>query len=128
MTTPLMTTPMWTPVDWALAASICDNFKKSLPGLIDEDCVFRYHEILESFEGAGNLHLADFAIDESRVSYRRVFGRAAGGGSLRETAYTEKKYCDAHYFTRQLDRLRQFLGDAEEGSLHYAVLHDSAVL
>jgi hypothetical protein len=101
---------MWTVTDWTMARNMCENFRRTLPSLIDEVCVHSYRQIVESLEGAADLNLTDFKIDEKEVSCRMVRSRSANisSGPIM-VRYTTKKYCDSDYFYGKLDHLRNFL-------------------
>jgi hypothetical protein len=105
----------WNTVDWALALNLCENFRKSLPGLIDQDCVDRYHEIIESLEGAGDLHLEDCRIDESKISFMMIRSHTAHSCTPSVMIqYTPHKYCDSTYFYQKLRQLQQSLSLASK--------------
>jgi hypothetical protein len=106
---------LWNTVDWTLAISLCDNFRRSLPGLIDQNCVDRYHEIIESLEGAGDLHLEDCRIHAGKMSFMSVRSHTADiGAPSGRIHYTSHKYCDSTYFWQKLDQLQQYLSVASK--------------
>jgi len=93
-------------------------FRKTLPVLIDEDCVYRYHEIVESIEEAANLNLEDFKIDKSKISFTLTRSQTVGVyPPVARVQYSNKRYCDSDYFYQKLDRLQRYLSTAKKNGL-----------
>jgi hypothetical protein len=115
-----MANAMWNIVDWGMTVSLCENFRKTVPPFIDEGCVHRYHELIESLESAGDLTLEDFRIEKSKISFLKVRSEAAGAyPPSTRIQYTSKKYCDSTYFHQKLGQLQEYLRAASknEGNL-----------
>ena len=106
---------MWNIVDWGMALNLCENFRQTLPPLIDEECLHRYQEIIESIEGAGDLSLKDFRVEKSKISFLKIRSDAAGAyPPSTRIQYTIKKYCDLPYFHQKLRQLQEYLSVASK--------------
>jgi hypothetical protein len=97
------------PTDRASAFRALQNFRRSLPGLIDEECVDEYHGIIESLEKPGNLNLQGFKIDVLKLSFKIVAAQTAQRYPPGRIQYSNKRYCDSDYFYEKLGRLLAFL-------------------
>src|ERR1700721_426681 len=103
-----MANTMWNIVAWGMTVSLCENFRKTVPILIDEECVHRYHQIIESIESAGALLLEKFRIEKSKISFLRVRSEAANAyPPSTRIQFTNKKYCDSTYFHQKLGQLQE---------------------
>jgi hypothetical protein len=95
---------------WTLACARIEMFRLNLPGLIDEDCVKDYHQIVESLEKAGEIDLSHFTIESARLEFQIMRSRSAGDVyPPQRIQYSSKRYCDRIFFCTQLERLVHFV-------------------
>ena len=97
---------------WSLLAA----FQKSLPVLIDEECVEQYHKILESLEKDTNISLRDFRIESSCFAFRIAVAQTVDSYRPRPIQYTNKRYCDSDHFFQKLEGLQHFLNQAKKNN------------
>ncbi|HLV94098.1 MAG TPA: hypothetical protein VKS44_02815 [Candidatus Acidoferrales bacterium] len=104
-------------IEWAEANRCLQAFRRSLPGLIDEDCVSEYHAIIDSLEQAGQTNLDAFRIDASKLAFRMLHAYSGEHTAPRVgVQYSNKKYCDWEYFCHKLDELRDFLNHLDQNT------------
>ena len=95
---------------WTLANSRLEMFRLNLPGLIDEDCVRDYHQIVEALEKAGEIDLSHFKIESGRLGFQIMRSKSADDVyPPARIQYSNKRYCDRIFFCTQLESLVQFI-------------------
>jgi hypothetical protein len=97
-------------IQWTSACSRLDVFRTNLPGLIDENCVSGYHDIVDALEKAANVNLSVFRIDADKLEFAIVRGQSAEGVYPPEAIqFSNKRYCDRLFFCTQLENLVNFI-------------------
>ena len=105
-------------IQWTLACSGLEAFQVSLPGLIDEDCVSAYHDLLRALEEAGHFDLVGFRVAAAKLEFRIVRARSTGLAFPPEKIqYSNKRYCDRDYFSAQLENVLHFIDEVEKNKL-----------
>jgi hypothetical protein len=103
----------WTvndPRQFAMACAQLDALRKNIPSSLDEPRVNEYHAIIDALELASGENFSQFRIPDSEIKPKLLQVRARGwDGSPGSAKYSDKKYCERNFFTRQIEALWLYL-------------------
>jgi hypothetical protein len=93
-----------------MACARLDVLRKNIPSSLDETRVNEYHAIVDALEAASGENFSQFRIPDNEIKPKLLQVRRRGfNGSPGSASYSDKKYCERNFFTRQIEALWQYL-------------------
>jgi len=88
---------------WNVAFVKLDALRKNIPRLITEERVAEYHAIVHTLQvESREENLVSFRIPEGELKQSLVAARRATRCHPGHATYSKDRYCDVHYFKRQV--------------------------
>lgn len=102
---------------WNVAIVQLDALRKDVPRLVTEERVAEYHVIVAKLqELSGDDNVLIFRIPDGEMKQTVVGGSRPTRRHPGHVTYSKDKYCDVHYFKRQVEALWQYVQKIKPGT------------